>query len=203
MKIEGLDYNTKREDLVMPEYGREIQNMVDHAISIPDRDERLRCAKTIVKMMATKMPQTVNDEEYVQTLWDHLYLIGRRKLDIDWPYDISQAESILTKPEPMPIPGKTHTIRLRHYGHLVEELLGKLSAMEPGTERDQLTALTANQMKRDLVAWGRGSMDDEKVADDLARLTNGMIQLDLSNFQFERVQESECQTQTNKRKRKK
>lgn len=203
MKIEGLDYNTKREDLVMPEYGREIQNMVDHAISIPDRDERLRCAKTIVKMMATKMPQTVNDEEYVQTLWDHLYLIGRRKLDIDWPYDISQAESILTKPEPMPIPGKTHTIRLRHYGHLVEELLGKLSAMEPGTERDQLTALTANQMKRDLVAWGRGSMDDEKVADDLARLTNGVIQLDLSNFQFERVQESECQTQTNKRKRKK
>lgn len=203
MKIEGLDYNTKREDLVMPEYGREIQNMVDHAISIPDRDERLRCAKTIVKMMATKMPQTVNDEEYVQTLWDHLYLIGRRKLDIDWPYDISQAESILTKPEPMPIPGKTHSIRLRHYGHLVEELLGKLSAMEPGAERDQLTALTANQMKRDLVAWGRGSMDDEKVADDLARLTNGVIQLDLSNFQFERVQESECQTQTNKRKRKK
>ena len=203
MKIEGLDYNTKREDLVMPEYGREIQNMVDHAISIPDRDERLRCAKTIVKMMATKMPQTVNDEEYIQTLWDHLYLIGRKKLDIDWPYDVSQAEKIMTKPEPMPIPGKTHTVRLRHYGHLVEELLEKLATMEPGNERDQLTALTANQMKRDLAQWGHGSMDDEKVADDLARLTNGVIQLDLSNFRFEKVLLGDGQAQGNKKKKKK
>lgn len=203
MKIEGLDYNTKREDLVMPEYGREIQNMVDHAITIPDRAERLRCAKTIVKMMATKMPQTVEDEEYMQTLWDHLYLIGRKKLDIDWPYDVSQAESILTKPEPMPIPGKTHSIRLRHYGHLVEELLQKLSGMEPGEERDQLTALTANQMKRDLVAWSHGSMDDEKVADDLARLTDGVIQLDLNKFRFERIDFGNQHSQQGKRKKKK
>ena len=64
MKIEGLDYNTKREDLVLPEYGREIQNMVDHAITLPDRNERLRCAKTIVKMMATKSPQILEDKEF-------------------------------------------------------------------------------------------------------------------------------------------
>lgn len=203
MKIEGLDYNTKREELVLPEYGREIQNMVDHAITLPTKEERLKCAKTIVKMMATKMPQTLDDEEYIQTLWDHLYLIGRKKLDIDWPYDVSQAEKIMTKPEPMPIPGKTHTVRLRHYGHLVEELLEKLATMEPGNERDQLTALTANQMKRDLAQWGHGSMDDEKVADDLARLTNGVIQLDLSNFRFEKVLLGDGQAQGNKKKKKK
>ena len=203
MKIEGLDYNTKREELVLPEYGREIQNMVDHAITLPTKEERLKCAKTIVKMMATKMPQTLDDEEYIQTLWDHLYLIGRKKLDIDWPYDVSQAEKIMTKPEPMPIPGKTHTVRLRHYGHLVEELLEKLATMEPGNERDQLTALTANQMKRDLAQWGHGSMDDEKVADDLARLTNGVIQLDLNNFRFEKVLLGDGQAQGNKKKKKK
>ena len=203
MKIEGLDYNTKREELVLPEYGREIQNMVDHAITLPTKEERLKCAKTIVKMMATKMPQTLDDEEYIQTLWDHLYLIGRKKLDIDWAYAVSQAEKIMTKPEPMPIPGKTHTVRLRHYGHLVEELLEKLATMEPGNERDQLTALTANQMKRDLAQWGHGSMDDEKVADDLARLTNGVIQLDLSNFRFEKVLLGDGQAQGNKKKKKK
>ena len=98
MKTNGLDYNTKREELVLPEYGREIQNMVDHAISIPDKKERLRCAHTIVKMMATKAPQMLDDEDYYKTLWDHLYLIGRKKLDIDWPYDISNAEHILQKP---------------------------------------------------------------------------------------------------------
>ena len=203
MKIEGLDYNTKREDLIMPEYGREIQKMVDYAITLPSKEERLKCAKTIVKMMATKVPQVVDDEEYMQTLWDHLFLIGRKKLDIDWPYDVSQAESILSKPEPMPIPGKTHSIRLRHYGRLVEELLEKLSTMEPGPERDQLTALTANQMKRDLATWGHGSMDNEKVADDLARLTNGVIQLDLNNFQFEKLQLGFNQPVSNKRKKKK
>ena len=132
MKTNGLDYNTKREELVLPEYGREIQNMVDHAISIPDKKERLRCAHTIVKMMATKAPQMLDDEDYYKTLWDHLYLIGRKKLDIDWPYDISNAEHILQKPEPMAIPGKTYSIRFRHYGRLVEELVEKLKEMEPG-----------------------------------------------------------------------
>ena len=75
--------------------------------------------------------------------------------------------------------------------------------MEPGEERDRLTALTANQMKRDLVAWSHGSMDDEKVADDLARLTNGVIQLDLNNFRFERIDFGNQQTQQGKRKKKK
>ena len=201
MNIEGLDYNTQRESLVLPEYGREIQNMVDYAITLPDTQQRLKCANTIVKMMSTKIPQTLEDAEYWQTLWDHLYLISRKKLDIDWPVDISNAEKILGKPEPMPIPGKTHTVGLRHYGHLVEELLEKLKTMEPGNERDQLVALTANQMKRDLVIWGHGSMDDEKVADDLARLTNGVIQLDLNNFKFEKVQLNDMPTGKKKKKK--
>ena len=105
MDIEGLDYNTQREGLVMPEYGREIQNMVDYAITIPDRSERLKCAKTIVKMMSTKNTQNLEEQEYEKTLWDHLYLIGRKKLDIDWPFDVSDAEKMLERPEPMPIPG--------------------------------------------------------------------------------------------------
>ena len=104
MNIEGLDYNTQRQPLLLPEYGREIQKMVDYAISLPDRDERLRCAKTIVKMMETRVPQIRENAGYQQTLWDHLFLMSHNALDIDWPYDVSQAEHIHAKPEPMARP---------------------------------------------------------------------------------------------------
>ena len=199
MDIKGLDYNTQREPLLLPEYGREIQKMIDHAVGLPDRDERLRCAKTIVKLMETKVPHIRDNEDYKQTLWDHLYLMSGKQLDIDWPYDISHAEQILTKPQPMPLP--KDGIRMRHYGRLVEELFERLKQMPAGAERDELVRLTANQMKRDLAQWGHGTIDDEKVADDLARFTDGVIQLDLSRFRFDRLPAPEEQVKKNRRRK--
>ena len=185
MDIKGLDYNTQRERLAMPEYGREIQKMVDYAVDLPTKEERMACAHTIVRLMATKMPQLQGNADYEQTLWDHLYLMSGKQLDIDWPYDVSEAEKIHSKPEPLPLP--KNQIRQRHYGKLVEELFEQLKQMPAGPERDELVRQTANQMKRDLATWGHGSMDDEKVADDLARFTDGVIQLDLNSFTFEKV----------------
>ena len=204
MEIKGLDYNTKRETLMMPEYGREIQNMVDVAVALPTKEERLRCAKSIVRLMETKVPQIRENADYEQTLWDHLFLMSNKQLDIDWPYDVSGAEKFHEKPSPMPLP--QGTLRLRHYGKLVCELLDRLKAMPEGAERDELMRLTANQMKRDLIQWGHGSMDDEKVADDMARLTDGAVQLDLQNFTFERFNPQASggnQQQSSKRKKKK
>ena len=185
MDIKGLDYNTQREKLLMPEYGREIQKMVDYAVSLPSKEERLKCAKSIVKMMLTKVPQIRENADYQQTLWDHLYLMSDKCLDIDWPFDVSNAEKIHSKPAPIPLP--QNRIRQRHYGRLVEELLEKLKVMPDSPERDELVCQTANQMKRDLLTWGHGSADDERVADDLAALTDGVIQLDLGTFRFERM----------------
>lgn len=185
MEIKGLDYNTQREKLLMPEYGREIQKMVDHAIGLATKADRLRCAKTIVRMMETKVPQVRDTADYQQTLWDHLYLMSDKRLDIDWPFDVSGAEKIHSKPAPVPLP--QNRIRLRHYGKLVTELTDKLKTMPEGPERDELVRQTANQMKRDLLTWGHGSSDDEKVADDMARLTDGAVQLDLGRFRFDRV----------------
>ena len=185
MEIQGLDYNTQREKLLMPEYGREIQKMVDYAVSLPSRDERLKCAKSIVRMMLTKVPQIRDNANYEQTLWDHLYLMSGKQLDIDWPFDVSGAEKIHAKPQPIPLP--QNRIRMRHYGRLVEELLEKVKEMPASDERNELVRQLANQMKRDLLTWGHGSADDEKVADDLARLTDGVIQLDLGHFKFGKV----------------
>ena len=106
MDIKGLDYNTQREHLAMPEYGREIQKMVDWAVGLPTKEERTVCAQTIVRLMETKMPQLRGNADYEQTLWDHLYLMSDKQLDIDWPFDVSEAEKIHTKPEPLPLPQK-------------------------------------------------------------------------------------------------
>ena len=187
MDIKGLDYNTGREKLVMTEYGREIQKMIDIAIALPTKEERMKCAKTIIHQMEMKTPQFSNSEDYQQTLWDHLYLMSRKQLDIDWPYDMSAAETILSKPAPMAHPSSDGQTRMRHYGRLLTKVFEQLKTMPEGAERDELVRLTANQMKRDLMTWGHGSVDDEKVADDLARFTDGKIQLDLSALRLDRV----------------
>jgi hypothetical protein len=185
MDIKGLDYNTQRSKLIMSEYGREIQKMVEYACGLPTKEERLRCAKTIIRQMENRNPQLRNSDDYEQTLWDHLYLMSHRELDIDWPLDVSEADKILSKPQPMKLPSEN--IRLRHYGHLIEELFEQLKNMPEGEERAALVKKTANQMKRDLVMWSHGSSDNERIASDLARFTDGKIQLDLNNFVFEKV----------------
>jgi hypothetical protein len=204
MDIKGLDYNTQRDQLVMPEYGREIQKMVDVAVSLPTKEERLRCAMSIIRQMENKNPQVGQGNDYEQTLWDHLYLMSHKQLDIDWPFDVSNAEKITSKPQPLAHPVKDSQAQMRHYGRLMKEVFEKLKTMPEGPELDELVRQTANQMKRDLLAWGHGSMDDERVADDLARFTDGRIQIDLSSFRFERVSgNAPTQEGSGKRKRKK
>ena len=86
MEIKGLDYNTQREKLVMPEYGREVQKMVEVAIGLPTKEERMLCAQSIIRLMESKNPQVRDGNDFKQTLWDHLYLMSHKQLDIDWPY---------------------------------------------------------------------------------------------------------------------
>lgn len=201
MKIEGLDYNTQREKLMLPEYGREVQNMVDHALTIEDRQERQLCAETIVRVMARMMPASKNVDELEQKLWNHLALMSNFKLDIDWPFDVTQAQKMSQKPEPLPYP--MNKIAVRHYGNMVSELFEKLKTMEDGAEYDELVRVTANQMKRDLMLWSHGSSDDEKVADDLARYTDGRVQLDLDTFKFEKISLKDLEQSANNKKKKK
>ena len=185
MNIEGLDYNTQREKLVLPEYGREIQSMVDHAVGIKDRAERQHCAESIIAIMDQMFPDGADAEEHHRKLWDHLAIMSGFKLDIDYPFAVKQAEDIAKRPDPMDYP-KTR-IPVRHYGSMMFELFDRLKNMEPGKERDELVKLTANQMRRDLAQWSHGSCDEEKVAADLARFTDGKIHLDLKNFKFEKL----------------
>ena len=198
MNIEGLDYNTQREKLVLPEYGREVQSMVDYAVALTNRADRQRCANAIVAIMKRMFPQPAETEGYERKLWDHLALMSDFKLDIDYSYDIEEARTIQSKPSPMPYPMKR--IPVRHYGSMMFEIFEKLKELPDGHEREELIRLAANQMKRDLVLWGHGSSDDEKVASDLANFTDGKVQLDLDSFKFDKIEVKEQERRRGRRK---
>ena len=185
MNIDGLDYNTQREKLVLPEYGREIQDMVAYCVTLPTKGERQDCAETIISIMDRMNQQNHGNADHIQKLWDHLALMADFKLDIDYPFDVSQAMKIASKPEPMTYP--MSKIPVRHYGKMMFELFEKLKNMEEGDERTELIRVVANQMKRCLIQWGHGSSDDEKVASDFARFTDGKVQLDLDTFKFDKI----------------
>lgn len=201
MDIKGLDYNTTRDKLIMPEYGREIQKMVDYCIALPDKEERQVCAETIVVVMARMTGINRANGDFMKKLWDHLAIMSNFQLDIDYPCDVSHALAIGSKPEPMKYPA-SH-IRVRHYGNLASELFDRLKTMEPGEARDELAYLTAGVMKQDLEEWGHGSATYEKVVDDMARFTDGIIQLDPLELQCAHTDALQSKMSADRRKKKK
>ncbi len=193
-----MQYNTQREQLVMPEYGRSVQMMVDMAVAIPNRAERKRCASTIVKIMADIVPVTGNKAEGQRRLWNHLARIARYKLDIDYPVDIV-TEDVQAHPAPLPYPMKN--IRRRHYGYLVEQTLEFAKSIPDENQRRDITERVANQMKQDLFVWNRDSMDNNLVAQDIQRLSGGKLSLNLQDFTFDPVGISPLQKADGSKKR--
>ena len=172
----GVDYNTHRTRLVMPEYGRCVQQMVEHAKTIADRGERQRCAHTIVGIMANMGHQHGDMESFQQKLWNHLAFMSGYELDIDYPVEISGADRHPKQPEPVSYPGRY--MRYRHYGHTVEEAIERAIDLPDGPEKDELILLVANHMKKLLMAVNKDGVTDDKIARDLAELSHGMIRLD-------------------------
>ncbi len=185
MTFEGLDYNTSRPKMRMPEYGRSIHLMVEHCVQIPDREERKRCAETIINAMARMKPEIKHQQDYMQKLWDHLAIMSDFKLDIDYPCQVTTAEQIAVKPDSLPYP--KHNIPVRHYGSLIFRSLEHLKTMKPGEERNELIRLVANQMKRNVVNYGNSAPDNERVISDIARYSDGDVIIDPEKFVFEYI----------------
>lgn len=177
-----MDYNTDRERLILPEYGRNIQNMVDYAITIEDRNERQLFARMIIRVMGMIYPAVREMPDADKVLWDHLARMARYKLDIDYPVEITKEEDTVAKPSPLPYP--MQKIRYRHYGHLLENLLDKLKDMEEGPERDRLVELAANQMRKDLYYWNKDVLNENKIAKDIESYTDGKIHLETDKCHF-------------------
>lgn len=171
-----MEYNTQKRVLPLPEYGRSIQNMVDHALSIEDRAERQRCANTIINIMGNMFPHLRDVPDFKHKLWDHLAIMADFKLDIDSPYELIRKDNLYTKPDAIPYPNSK--IRYRHYGRTLEKLIKKAAEYPEGEEKKQLVALVANHMKKSFMAWNKENVDDRKIFEDLCDYTDGAIKLD-------------------------
>ncbi len=179
-----MTYNTQREKLILPEYGRGIQEMVAICLGIEDRAQRQLCAETIVGIMATMNPEGRQQADYEHKLWDQLAILSNYQLDIDWPYEVVKQEEMTARPRPLKYP--MQRIRFRHYGHLTEAFMKHLCDMEEGPEREELTGMMANYMKRSLYNWNRDAMDERKVDADLASYTDGIARVP-EGFRFASV----------------
>lgn len=168
-----MDYNSSRKKLVLPEYGRHIQQMVDHAVTIENREERMRCAKTIIGIMGTMFPHLRDVHDFKHKLWDHLAIMADFKLDIDYPYEVPAPAMFQTKPSKVPY--QTGKMRFMHYGRIVHELIDKAIAHPNEDEKKVLIQLIAGHMKKSLMTFNKDSATDERVIDDLKQLSKGLL----------------------------
>ena len=177
-----MEYNTQQRRLPLPEYGRSVLNMVDHALTIEDRAERQRCANTIINIMGGMFPHLRDVPDFKHKLWDHLAIMAEFKLDIDYPYEIVKTESLEVKPEVLAYPQKR--IRYRHYGHILENMVKKAVEYPEGEDRKHLISLIANQMKKCFINWNKDSVEDQKILDDLREYSQGAISLSPEDLQL-------------------
>lgn len=170
---EILDYNTERERLQMPEYGRNVLKMVEQIKSIPDRDLRTRQAYATVKVMELLNPQVRTQENYAQKLWDHLYMIAGYDLDVDSPYPCPVREVFETRPVPVPMKGEK--IKATHYGRNIEKILSLVCDLPDSDERTEMIRSLAIYMRTQYLIWNKDSVADETIFKDMVRLSEGRL----------------------------
>lgn len=169
-----MKYNTERSHLIIPEYGRNVQKMVDHCTALPDKEERNRVAKAIVEYIGNLNPAIRDHADFRHKLWDHLFIMSDFKLDVDSPYPIPVRETFQEKPMLLTYPVKSN--KFRHYGNIVRDLMKKAISMEESDpERNILILQIANYMKRSYLQWNKDTVEDEIIYRELEDLSNGKL----------------------------
>jgi hypothetical protein len=170
-----MEYNTTRKAMVIPEYGRNIQDMIQYTCSIEDREKRTRTAKFIINVMAQMNPQVRDSVDYKHKLWDHLYIISDFKMDVDAPYPPPSPLTLSTKPEHLSYHDKE--IDFRHYGKNIALIIEKAIEYPEGPEKDALTKTIAIHLKKSYLNWNRDSVNDELIEEHLRILSGGKLKL--------------------------
>ena len=166
-----MEYNTTQEKLVLPEYGRNIQRLIEFCKTIEDRDERNRFAEYVVYLMGGIANKNHSDQKH--KLWYHFAMIANFDIDIDFPIDKPEPQELSAIPEKMPYP--QNNISHRYYGRNIEGLINKIVELPDSEERNILIKLTANHMKRLYVNWNRPQVNDEVIFDDLRKMSDNKI----------------------------
>ena len=171
-----MDYNTNRDKLRLPEYGRNVQEMVNIIKNTPGREERNRLAKSTIQLMGNMNPQLRDVADYKHKLWDHLAVIADFDLDIDSPYPLPTQAEIHQKPMKMKY-SNPDEIRFKHYGKILEDMVRKATQYPEGEERNALIATIANQMKKSFLTWNRETVSDDVIFADLLAIACNRISI--------------------------
>ncbi len=168
-KINKMEYNTTRDKLVLPEYGRNVQNMICHAMEIADRDERNRAAQAIIEVMGQLNPHLRDVDDYRHKLWTHLFLMSNFKLDVDSPYEIPKPEELATKPDRLEYPSSK--IRFGHYGKYTQKILEESVSITDENEKEYLKRSMANFMKKQFLVYNNDAVENHVIANQLSELS--------------------------------
>lgn len=173
--IEHLEYNTEREHLIIPEYGRHIQKMIDYATSRQTKEERNKVAKAIIDVMGNLQPHLRDVPDFQHKLWDQLFIMSDFKLDADSPYERPSKEELQARPSPLNYP-QNHP-KYRFYGNNIKTMIDVARTWEEGDMREALTYTIANHMKKCFLNWNKDTVEDDVIFEHLYELSEGELNL--------------------------
>ncbi|MEE2700235.1 MAG: DUF4290 domain-containing protein [Bacteroidota bacterium] len=193
-----MEYNTGREQLIIPEYGRHVQKMVKHATQIKDKKERKECVEAIIAFMGLRNPHLRDIKDFTHKLWDHLFIMSDFEIDVESPYAIPEKEKLEAKPEKMPYP-KTK-IKFPFYGINIEKMIVHACEMTDGELKEIMAGMIANHMKKDYLSWNKAFVDDDTILKHLDQLSDGKLK---TNADFKLIDDRDIQKPKSYRKLKK
>ncbi|MCK4678302.1 MAG: DUF4290 domain-containing protein [Bacteroidales bacterium] len=170
-----MDYNTTRNKLIISEYGRNIQKMVEYLLTIDDREKRTQLAKFVVQVMGQMNPQSRDIGDSKHKLWDHIHIIADYKLDVDSPFPPPTHQEINKKPNRLEY--RSEDIQFRHYGKNIISIIEKANDYPDGPEKEALVKTIANHMKKSYLIWNRESVSDDLITTHLKALSKNKLVL--------------------------
>jgi len=193
-----MEYNTDREHLIIPEYGRHVQKMVKHATQIKDEKERKECVEAIIAFMGQRNPHLRDIKDFTHKLWDHLFMMSNFEIDVKSPYPIPEKEKLAAKPEKMPYP-KTK-IKFPFYGINVEKMITHACEIPDEKLKEIMAGMIANHMKKDYLSWNKAFVDDDTILNHLNQLSDGKLK---THADFKLIDDKDIQKPRTYRKLKK
>jgi len=175
-----MEYNTAKDHLTIPEYGRHVQNMINHAINLTEKKEQQECVDAIITFMGQMNPHLRDVKEFTHKLWDHLHIMSDFKLNVESPYPRPEIAKLAEKPDPMKYPG--NKIKFSYYGTTIPNMIKAALALK-GAEKEIITGMIANQMKKSYILFNESSVDNNVIKLHLKQLSNGELEL-ASDFEF-------------------
>ena len=176
-----MKYNTARNPLILPEYGRHVQKMVEYATTLESKEDRNKCVNAIINFMGQMNPQLRDIKEYTHKLWDHLYIMSNFQIDATSPYPIPEIEKLQEKPKKMAYPN--NKIRFPFYGAALENMIKHAVTLEENREKEIMTGMIANHMKKSYLLFNKHSVSNDTIKLHLQQLSDGKLKL-AKDFEF-------------------